>query len=29
MDTHNPDLITGGPWYNTYIYKERNGTMFE
>ena len=29
MDKHNPYRITGGPWYNTYIYKKIYGTVFE
>ena len=29
MEKHNSDLITGCPWYNTYIYKKLNGKMFE
>ena len=29
MDKHNPDWITGGPWYNTYICKKLHGTVFE
>ena len=26
---HNPEWITGGPWYNTYICKKLHGTVFE
>ena len=26
---HNPDQITGGTWYNTYICKKIHGTVFE
>ena len=29
MDKHNPDWITGGPWYNTYICKKLHGKVFE
>ena len=29
MDKHNPYWITGGPWYNKYICKKLNGTVFE
>ena len=25
----NPDSMTGGPWYNTYICKMSHGIMFE
>ena len=29
MDKHNPDLMTGGTWYNTYICKKLHGNVFE
>ena len=29
MEKHNPDQITGGPWYNTSICKKLHGTVFE
>ena len=27
MDKHNPDLITDGRWYNTYICKKLHETV--
>ena len=29
IDKHNPDCITSGPWYNTYVCKKIHETMFE
>ena len=29
MDKHNSECITGGPWYNTSIYKKLHGNLFE
>ena len=29
MDIQNSDLLTGGPWYNTYICKKLHGKLFE
>ena len=29
MDKHNPDWITGVPWYNTYYCKKLHGKVFE
>ena len=29
MDVQNPDGLTGGPWYNTYICKKLYGKLFE
>ena len=29
IDKHNLDWITGGPWYNTYICKKFDRTVFE
>ena len=29
MDKHNPDWITGGPWYNTSICKQLHRKVFE
>ena len=29
MDKHNPNWMTGGPWYNTSIYKKLHGKLFE
>ena len=29
MDKNNPDWMTDGPWYNTYICKKLHGTVFE
>ena len=29
MDIQNPDWLTGGPWYNTYICKKLHGKLFE
>ena len=28
-DKHNPDCITGGCWYNTFICKKVHGKVFE
>ena len=29
MEKHNSEWITGGPWYNTYIYKKLHGKVFD
>ena len=29
MYKHNPEWVSGGPWYNTYICKELHGKLFE
>ena len=29
IDKHDPDQITGCPWYNNYICKKLHGTVFE
>ena len=29
MDKHNSERMTGGPWYNTYIFKKLHGKVFE
>ena len=29
MDKHNPNWMTGGPWYNAYICKQLHETVFE
>ena len=29
MDILNSDCLTGGPWYNTSIFKKSQGTLFE
>ena len=29
MDKHNPEWMTGGPWYNTSICKKVHGNVFE
>ena len=29
MDIQNPDQLTGGPWYNTYICGKFNEKLFE
>ena len=29
MDKHNPNWVTGGPWYNAYICKQLHETVFE
>ena len=28
IDNHNPDWITDGPWYNTYICTKLHGRVF-
>ena len=28
-DKQNPEWMTGGPWYNTYICKKSHGKLFE
>ena len=29
IEIHNPDWITGGPWYSIYICKKLHGEVFE
>ena len=29
MDKNDPNWMTGGPWYNTYIFKTLHRTVFE
>ena len=29
MDKHNSDWMTGGTWYNTYIFNKLHGNVFE
>ena len=29
MEIQNPDWLTGGPWYNTSIFKKLHGKLFE
>ena len=29
MEIKNSDWMTGGPWYNTYIFKKLHGKLFE
>ena len=29
MEKHNSYWITGGPWYNTLVFKKLHGTVFE
>ena len=29
MEKHNPDWVTIGPWYNTFISKKLHGKVFE
>ena len=29
IEKHNPEWMTGGTWYNTSIYKELHGKVFE
>ena len=29
MDKHNPEWMTGGTWYNTYIYRKLHGKVFD